>query len=294
MNVYGINLRSDIALPYELAETDPAADSIELRAVPPSTLRDASLHCLNFYSAHGRDVYLHTDRDYDGSEPGQVWCYEVEDVLRFSWRGGEGVIYYDLGAQGDARLLGFWFIHLLLPLFLTLEDRYDFLHAGAVAVDDRPILFIAPSMGGKSTMTDYFVSHGHALVADDKVATFRDDGRFMLTGSHPYHRPYRKFEDLGYHVDNFLAGRRPIHAIYHLDAAEADAPVAISEVLGYQKFDTLMPNYLFMFSYLRARRLEYLGSLLNAIRLFRVSVPWDMQRLGEVHDAITEHSRKIT
>ena len=27
MKVYGINLRSDIALPYELAKTDPAADS---------------------------------------------------------------------------------------------------------------------------------------------------------------------------------------------------------------------------------------------------------------------------
>ena len=45
-------------------------------------------------------------------------------------------------------LLAFWFVHIFLPMYLTLERGWDFIHAAAVEVDNRPILFIAPSTGG--------------------------------------------------------------------------------------------------------------------------------------------------
>ena len=159
-----------------------------------------------FYSAHGRNVYLYSNRPLDGSAKGQPWCYEVKDVVRFYWQGGGRTIFYELAEQGNAGLLSFWFIHLLLPLYFTLEGIYDFLHAGAVEVGGNPILFIAPSMGGKSTLTDYFIREGHPLVSDDKVATFIENSQFMAVGSHPYHRPYRRFEELGYYVNNMSNG----------------------------------------------------------------------------------------
>ena len=156
------------------------------------------------YWAHGQEWFiLYSDREFNGSEVGQPWCYEVQDVVTFYWVSGERTIYYELNEEGDANLLSFWFIHLLLPLYMTLENMYDFLHAGAVEVDGKPIFFIAPSMGGKSTMTDYFIKQGHTLVSDDKVPTFIQDEKFIAVGSHPYHRPYRKFEELGYRVEKF-------------------------------------------------------------------------------------------
>ena len=161
------------------------------------------------YWAHDRKVYLYSDREFDGSDVGQPWCYEVEDVVKFYWIGGEAMIYYELGDKGDVNLLSFWFIHLLLPLYMTLENMYDFLHAGAVEVEGKPILFIAPSMGGKSTMTDYFIKQGHSLISDDKVPTFIQHGKFMAVGSHPYHRPYRKFEELGIRVENYTPNVSP-------------------------------------------------------------------------------------
>jgi len=290
MIVYGTKIESDIDLPFDLSH-DTAVRYELLLSSKCSDALERSVTCgFPLYFVHGRDVYLYSDREFDVSEPGQPWCYEVKGVVRFYWTVGERTIYYKLDKEGDASLLGFWLIHLLLPLYFTLEGMYDFLHAGAVEVEGKPILFIAPSMGGKSTMTDYFIKQGHTLVSDDKVATFIDNGKFMAVGSHPYHRPYRKFEELGYRVDNFIVDFKPIHAFYQLEKVAGDAEVLIEEINGFKKFDTLLPNYLYMFTHLKPKRLKYLSVMLNSIRVFRVQVPWNMERLAEVHDKICEHS----
>ena len=293
MIVYGTKIKSDIDFPLNLSQETETRYDVELSSKVPSELKRSILCGFPLYRAHGRKVYLYSDRLFDGSDAGQPWCYDVEDVVSFYWVGGERTIYYVLHKEGNAALLGFWFIHLFLPLYMTLEGKYDFLHAGAVEVEGKPIFFIAPSMGGKSTMTDYFIKQGHTLVSDDKVPTFIQNGKFMAVGSHPYHRPYRKFEELGYRVEDFTAAFKPIQAFYELEGVEADAKISIAEIKGFAKFDVLLPNYLYMFSWLRPERLRYLSQMLNEVQVFHVKVPWDMDRLAEVYDVICEHSRKM-
>jgi len=293
MTVYGTKIKSDIDFPLDLSQETETRYEVALLATPPFELENAISCGFPLYWSHGRKVYLYSDREFDSSEVEQPWHYEVKDIVSFYWRGGEQTIYYKLHNEGNAALLSFWFIHLLLPLYMTLENMYDFLHAGAVEVEGKPIFFIAPSMGGKSTMTDYFIKQGHALVSDDKVPTIIQNGKFMAVGSHPYHRPYRKFEELGYRVERFTTHFNPIHAFYALEGTDADADISITEVKGFSKFDLLLPNYLYMFSWLRAQRLKYLSRMLNDIRVFRVQVPWDMERLSEVHSAICLHSQKV-
>ncbi len=293
MTVYGTKIKSDIDFPLDLSQETETRYEVELSSKVPEELKNSITCGFPLYWAHGRNVYLYSDREFDGSEAGQPWCYEVEEVATFHWIGGERTIYYKLGAKGDANLLSFWFIHLLLPLYMTLENMYDFLHAGAVEVDGNSIFFIAPSMGGKSTMTDYFIKQGHTLISDDKVPTFIADGKFMAVGSHPYHRPYRKFEELGYRVERFTTDFKPIHAFYELEGVEGDADIIIEELRGFEKFDAILPNYPYMFSWLRPKRLKYLSKMLNSVRVFHVKVPWDMERLDEVHDVICDHSNSI-
>lgn len=293
MTVYGTKIKSDIEFPLDLSQETEVRYEVELSSKIPIELKQSITCGFYLYWAHNRDVYLYSDREFDESETGQPWCYEVKNVARFYWNSGERTIYYELDEKADTNLIGFWFIHLLLPLYLTLEDIYDFLHAGAVEVEDKPILFIAPSMGGKSTMTDYFIKQGHPLISDDKVPTFIQDGKFMAVGSHPYHRPYRKFEELGYRVKYFTTDFKPIHAFYVLEGIKEDADITIKEIKGFGKFDTLLPNYIYMFSYSKPQPLKYLSKILNSIRVFRVQVPWDMERLGEVHYAICEHSKGL-
>lgn len=247
----------------------------------------------SFYNSHGRELMLYSDRKFAQSIRGQPWCFEVKDVVSFYWLSGQSTIYFELGKAGNTELLTFWFTHILLPAYFTLENRYDFLHAGAVEIEGKPVLFIAPSMGGKSTMTDYFIKQGHGLISDDKVPTYIEDKQFIAVPSHPHHRPYRRFEDLGYRVDNMFKHAAPIHAFYALECDNKDSSISITEINGFKKFEMLLPNYLYSFNFLRTQRLKYLAEMVNHIPVYLVNRPWDMGLLGDVHDAIFQHSTTL-
>jgi hypothetical protein len=293
MTAYGTRIFSDIDFGLDLTQQTEVRDEVHLKASPPDNLVSAIRCGFPLYRAHGRKVYLYSDRLFDGVEAGQPWQYEVKGVASFYWKSGASVIYYVLHEEGSAALLGFWFVHLLLPLFLTLENRYSIFHGGAVVVEGKAVMFAAPSMGGKSTMTDYFIRKGHTLLSDDKIVTFMDEGKLMAAGSHPYHRPYRKFEDLGYRVSNFVREFKPLHAVYLLEKAEADDPVTIEELSGFEKFHALLPHYLFAFPFLKKARMVYLSKAVNSIRIFRVKRPWDMTRIDEVYRIIKAHSKNL-
>jgi hypothetical protein len=294
ISAYGTKIISDITFPLDFPVDAETRYEVRLSSIVPARLRDAITLGFPFYQAHGRNVYLYSNRELDGSRPGQPWCYQVKDIVKFFWAGGERTIYYEMEDKGTESLLSFWLIHLLLPLYFTLEDMYDLFHAGAVEIDGKPVLFIAPSKGGKSTLTDYFIRQGHTLISDDKVPTYESHGAFMLTGAHPYHRPYRRFEELGYFVKNFMGNFKPIHAFYTLEAVSSDAEILIEEINGFEKFHVLLPNYLYMFPFLMPKRLNYLSKLLNGIKVFRVRLPWDLRRVAEVYEAICEHGRKVS
>ena len=45
--------------------------------------------------------------------------------------------------------------------------------------------------------------------------------------------------------------------------------------------------------FLKAKRFTFLSHLANVVPLYQVSVPWDMERLVEVHECIVKHSQMI-
>ena len=214
-----------------------------------------------FFQAHGRSLWLESDRGDESICPGQAWQLTVEEVVSFGFVSGEPTVYYRLQGKGSRALLAFWFTHLFLPLYLTIERGYDFIHAAAVEVDEHPILFIAESTGGKSTLGDYFLKQGHPMLSDDKVATFLRGGQFYAAPSHPHHRPWRQFEVLGDPVEHFATSAKPIHAFYLLERSDPLSPLEITEVTGFRKFEGLMPNYLFNFPFLLVQRLRWLAQL---------------------------------
>lgn len=274
-----------------LAPGDHAA--LELRPVDSRGTAAVYPETIHLFSTHGREVFLHTDRELGGSIAGQPWCLEVQGVVSFAWTGGEFVIRCRECDVGSWPLTVFWFVHIFLPLHLTLERGYDFIHAAAVEVDEQPILFIAPSTGGKSTLGDYFLRQGHPMLADDKVATFLHQGQFYAVPSHPHHRPFREFEVLGYPVERFARRARPIQAFYLLERGAPEADVEIVEITGSRKFQALLPNYLYSFHFLHAKRLQWLAQLANQSVVFRVSRPWNLERMHDVYKSVREHSRQL-
>jgi hypothetical protein len=286
MTVYGTEIIHQIPLPMETPSVCDIRYSVELDDRVPADLRNAMRCGMALYRAHGRRVFLFSDRPVTRSASEQPWCYEAEGAVRFWWRSGTGMIHCERLGGTEWTKVEFWLLHLLLPLWLSLERRYHFFHAGAVEIGDRPVLFLAPSMGGKSTMTDYFLRRGHGLISDDKVATFRENGCIMVAPAHPYHRPWRSFEDLGQRAERFVTGIRPLHALYLLERTDAQASVALTEIRGMEKLGELLPHFLYQFPCMKREQLAYLAPLLSELPLIRVAVPWDLKRLEEVYEAI--------
>lgn len=293
--LYGVKVFSDFALfgrPVPLTAAAPGEhQALYFKQLPHGAQLPVLPETLLLYQARDRELRLCTERPLGRSVPGQPWQMGVDGLVNFYWRGGEPTLYYQSQQGCTQELLVFWFVHIFLPLYLALERGYDFIHAAAVEVDDKPILFIAPSTGGKSTLGDYFLKRGHPMLSDDKVATFLYEGRFFAVPSHPHHRPFRQVEVLGYPVEHFATCARPIRACYLLEQGEPDSEVDISEIQGFRKFEQLLPNYLFHFHFLREQRLRWLASLADQSLVFRVRRPWNLERMQEVYEAICTHTR---
>jgi hypothetical protein len=163
------------------------------------------------------------------------------------------------------------------------------LHTGAVEIAGKAFLFAAPSYGGKSTLTHYFVNKGHRLLSDDTLAFFKRGKGYYAIPSYPYIRNYRKVEDLGKYVDNFSTVSLPIGAIYRLIQAGECTDIHIRETKGVHKFSIV--------EMCRNMRLpiekdEHLSGWVKFVRntpIYEISVPQDMDRLKEVYHRITEH-----
>lgn len=243
-----------------------------------------------FPRSQGRDLALFSDRDFLYAQKGQFWAFEVKGVVTFFWYSGTMEIEYIKHDSYTEYLLRYWLLHILLPVFFITEDIYDFLHAGAVEVAGEPILFIAPSMGGKSTMTDYFMRQGHTMISDDKVATFEKEEVFFAVPSYSHHRPYRNTEDLGKSVSNFASAPGKMHTIYTLERVGSDKAVTIKELTGIEKFKSLRSAKEMNLFFSESRQLLYLAKLAKKVSVYQVTVPWDINRLHEVYEAIAKHT----
>lgn len=244
----------------------------------------------SFINNQGRNITLYTDRPFAKKISGQQWFFNIEDVLTFFWCSDTMIVEYSPGKYFTPELLEYWTLHILLPIFLTIEEHCYFLHAGAVEIDDTPILFIAESFGGKSTMTDFFMKQGHAMISDDKVGVLEKYGEFLAVPSHSHHRPYREMEDLGYFVENMSTSLKPIGAIYVLHRVSPDAKIAIEELKGIEKFKFLRFNSEINLSFLKSQRLQDLSRLAENVPVYKIMVPWNLERLEEVYQYILEHS----
>ena len=267
------------------------SDIVTVRESSNVVLDETLLYELTFFNNQGRDLSLCTDREFARTQKGQMWAFEVKDVVTFFWYSGTLKLEYIKHDNFTEELLEYWCLHIVLPVFFTVEETYDFVHAGAVEVDGKPILFIAPSMGGKSTMTDFFMKQGHAMISDDKVATFEKDDQIFAVPSHPHHRPYRKKEDLGFFVKNFVTETKHIHAIYMLEKAEEDATINITELKGIEKFKALRYASETNLFFQKSKRFEYLIQMAKYIPVYKVSVPWNLHRLKSVYSQLVAHTK---
>ena len=271
----------------------PFSDVITIKESFSSDPSDKLQHELTFSNNQEREIFLRTDRTFACTQKGQVWAFEVKEIVTFFWYSGTLTLEYIPHKNFTPKLLEYWCLHIVLPLFFTVEETFEFFHAGAVEIENKSILFVAESFGGKSTMTDFFMKEGHTVISDDKVATYEKEGELFAVPSHPHHRPYRKMEDLGVYIENFATQAKPVHAVYELEKAEEDTKISISELTGMEKFISLRHASEFNLSYQKPKRFEFLTKMAKSVPVFKVKVPWDLKRMGEVHRSVVQHSKNL-
>lgn len=262
-----------------------------VRSPHAETETDFSKHS-GWISLSGQEVRYWSHKPFKDADTSFSWALEVRDVLTLLWCPEENKIYYIKAIGYAPKRLEFWIYHTFFPLVLELKRTYHILHVGSVEIDGKPILFSASSFGGKSTLTDFFIQKGHALLGDDTVAIDeRSDGYYAIA-SYPYHRPYRTPEDLGYGVKNFATTPKPLHAIYLLEKCAPHAQIVIENIKGIEKFTALYDSVFVEFDFMKKERMAFFASLARAIPLYRITIPWDKQRLDEVYGAIVEHAHE--
>ena len=282
---------------YHLAFSNELQDDQPLNTIEVNCLDsiDPSI-CPNieiYQNNQDRNVALATDRNFTTPSTDQNWLFHVENVISFTWQTRGGKISYTFLEEATEDIFRFWLYHLVLPIYFSIAQIYKFLHAGAVEVDEKPILFMAPSFGGKSTLTDYFIQKGHPLITDDKMATFEKDGVYYAVPSHSYHRPFRKVEVLGHQCEHAAKDVRAIHAIYMLKKSEPDANLSIRRLKGIEKFSHLHEGGEMNFSFFTGNYVTYLSGLANKVDVFEITVPHDLERLEEVYQAIKIHTLEL-
>ncbi len=95
---------------------------------------------------------------------------------------------------GDPQLIELHFLGAVTALWLELNGL-PALHASAVVVNGRAVVFMEHSGGGKSTLAATFLQRRHALLTDDVLAVSLDQHRAFARPGYPQLRLSSKVAD---------------------------------------------------------------------------------------------------
>ena len=229
--------------------------------------------------------YLNT-ADFPKINTDTDWGLEVKDVLTLFWSKAREEIHYRQGKGYRPDRLRFWVYHTFFPITLERRSIYHILHVGSVEIAGRPVLFSAPSFGGKSTMTDYFIQRGHTVLSDDALGIEKVGDVYHAIASYPFHRPYRKPEDLGYPVEDFATESKPLSAVYMLNRSDPQSEIVIREIKGVEKFKAFHFSSFVRFNFTQKDRFRFFAEMAEKVPVYEIIYPHDMEKMPEVYEKI--------
>lgn len=245
---WGLNIASCMDLPEFLPGNGEPPDVVVLYGVVPDALDEVRAKGVRYQAGPGR--FLLT---VDG-----IARYLVADGCKI-------LIQKAVDAEDDSVRL---FLQGSVFGALLHQRRVLPLHASAIQVNGKAVLFCGVSGIGKSTLAGAFFKRGYPVLADDVCAlSSGDDGIPMVLPGFPQiklwadavskleedfaflTRVRQKLEKYGFPLKNgFCADPTPIDRIYVLSTTNSDRFEIVS-VNGLEKFNTLVKNtYRFRFT----------------------------------------------
>jgi hypothetical protein len=182
---FGSSLISEVALPGLIEVTPPQAP-------------DICVHCHKQPALYG----LKKQRWFCSSElapSGRPWItvwrllgdggyyLQFGDGIEFSIDGSGSHIWSAELSGATAASAATYLLGIVLGLALYLRGL-TCLHASAVVVDGKAVLFAGDAGGGKSSLAALFALHGYPVLTDDVVALQRDADELFVQPALPYVR----------------------------------------------------------------------------------------------------------
>ena len=313
--VFGLVVRSNLPIPglaSVRSSSDPADVEIHLGVSPhtESGIPDSS-ESLSYASSY---------TDEAGNPALRIWKTPDGAFLH--------LVYFD-GTQfwldrGGKSLWSTW------PETSTLEDAASYLlgpvlglvlrlrgvtclHASAVTLEDRSVVFVGSEGAGKSTTAAAFARQGHAVISDDVVALMEIEGGFRVMPAYPHlclwpdsvEMLYGSSEalprfspawdkhrlDLGNHGTRFENRPLPLGAIYLLGDRRPDPAPYLEAIRPQAALLSLVADTFankILDRAMRASEFAVLGRLVSTVPIRRVFPHEDSTRLGELCKVIRE------
>jgi hypothetical protein len=98
---------------------------------------------------------------------------------------------------------------------------------------------------------------------------------------------------MGYRVDNFAKEPAPLKALFELESAPADADVKIVAPTGIERFKSCFYSTFIKFRFMKKERFDFFAKMAQEVPVYKVTVPWDKERLEEVYEAIVQTVRSL-
>jgi serine kinase of HPr protein (carbohydrate metabolism regulator) len=286
MTVYLTNIKHDFNFNFNCS-TNEILHTIVFQKIKIKIQFPIARSHISFHPNQGRNIDLIWNKSFLSSV--NTYTLIIENIIEFSWKQGSKIIQYRYLKDFTNELVHYWLLHTFLPLYYTLGNMYDMLHVGAIEIKGKACLFAAPSFGGKSTLTHYFLQKGHTLLSDDKLALFKRNDMYFAAPSYPYVRNYREVEDLGRYTEKFSTRSLPIGCVYRLVQVDPEKDICICEVKGYEKFSIIEMSSDIKLSMLKQKKFASLYELAQKLPIYEISIPQGLDRLEEVYDKIVEH-----
>lgn len=288
-NIFGLILKSELAF-SELVPSEASDHQILLR------LKSAKHPFNNFNNAKNSHIVYKQNK--------HMFCLKLKDIVDYMLIHEDGLTSINMEIIDAERMpiIKSWLFGSVFSAALILNNRFA-LHASAVGINEKLVLFSGHSGAGKSTIATQLRTRGYSMYSDDKCVLEKspEDGKYELMHSL---RITRLWENSIVNLEDktFLSNPEKIvgkgekyqfllkelkasdvapklSAVFVIVDSVKALKLTIREVQKSKKIIVLRNqthrlNYIHGFKKNDAH-LEYLGALANETRIFRVFRPKD-------------------
>jgi hypothetical protein len=308
-SVFGLVLQSNLPIPgLNSIKPVPGLPDVRIQLCSPGTLS------LDFLRGHEELSYTSSYLGLNAEPALRIWKVAGGSHLHLSYSDG---MEFWVDREGK-NIWGIWPVessiedastYLLGPVLgLLLRLRgVTCLHASAIAIGGRAVVFVGSAGAGKSTTAAALARRGLAVLSDDIVALSEIDGAFRVMPAYPYlslwpesvNMLYGSPEALPRFIGNwekryladgsggviFAVSALPLGVVYLLGERAGDPAPRVEAVLAQQSLISLVANTYAtntLDSTMRAMEFEVLGRLVSTVPIRKVCAHEEPARIDDL------------